>query len=146
MVYLRQSRYRKCGLRRTLDGNIPHFCFTKNGTLYFAISFTYLGTLHDFFFDTKYKIELYLACFFILCYSDAIPFYIYIHISVRLHSLYNAFFSVSYRPEKNQYNDCNDRNSSFHGEQLPVIAACSGFGWMFSHASTGSLQVKTFTQ
>ena len=100
MVYLRQSRYRNCGLRRTLDGNIPHFCFTKNGTLYFAISFTYLGTLHDFFFDTKYKIELYLACFFILCYSDAIPFYIYILISVRLHSLYNAFFSVSYRPEK----------------------------------------------
>ena len=38
--------------------------------------------------------------FFILCYSDVIPFYIYIHISVRLHSLYNAFFSVSYRPEK----------------------------------------------
>ena len=35
--------------------------------------------------------------FFILCYSDVIPFYIYIHISVRLHSLYNAFFSVFYR-------------------------------------------------
>ena len=38
--------------------------------------------------------------FFILCYSDVIPFYIYIHISVRLHSLYNTFFSVFYRPEK----------------------------------------------
>ena len=32
------------------------------------------------------------------------------------------------------------RNQLFHEEQLPTI------GWMFSHASTSSLQVKTFTQ
>ena len=42
--------------------------------------------------------------------------------------------------------DNNDSNPSFHEEQLPAIAADSGFGWMFSHTSTGSLQVKTFTQ
>ena len=42
--------------------------------------------------------------------------------------------------------DNNDSNPSFHEEQLPAIAADSGFGWMFSHTSAGSLQVKTFTQ
>ena len=31
-------------------------------------------------------------------------------------------------------------------EQLPAIAARNGFGWMFSRTSTGSTQVKTFTQ
>ena len=41
----------------------------------------------------------------------------------------------------------NDRsNASFHDEQLPAIAARNGFGWMFSRTSTGSNQVKTFTQ
>ena len=42
--------------------------------------------------------------------------------------------------------DNNDSNPSFHEEQLPAIAARRGSWWMFSHASTGSLQVKTFTQ
>ena len=58
----------------TLNGNIPHFCFTKNGTLYFAISFTYLGTLHDFFFDTKYEIEWYPACFLFYAILMLYPF------------------------------------------------------------------------
>ena len=40
----------------------------------------------------------------------------------------------------------NDSNPSFHEEQLSLIAACSGFGWMFSYKLTGSLHVKTFTQ
>ena len=42
--------------------------------------------------------------------------------------------------------DNNDSNPPFHEERLPAIAASSDFGWMFSHASTGSLQEKTFTQ
>ena len=42
--------------------------------------------------------------------------------------------------------DNNDSNPSLHEEQLPAIAARSGFCWLFSHASTGSLQVKTFTR
>ena len=73
--------------------------------------------------------------------------------SVRLHSLYNAFFSAFH--SKQIYIpiyfylhvfENNDSNPSFHEEQLPLIAACSGFGWMFSHKLTGSLHVKTFTQ
>ena len=40
----------------------------------------------------------------------------------------------------------NDNNPSFRKEQLPATAARSGFGWMFSHASTGSWQVKTFSE
>ena len=128
-----------------MDGNIPHFCFTKNGTLYFAISFTYLGTLHDFFFDTKYKIELYLACFLFYAILMLYPFTFTFTFPYACTASTMPSF-LSFTPEKNQYNDSNDRNSSFHGEQLPVIATCSGFAWMFSHASTGSLQVKTFTQ
>ena len=42
--------------------------------------------------------------------------------------------------------DNDDNNASFHDEQLPAIAARNGFGWMFSRTSTGSTQVKTFTQ
>ena len=42
--------------------------------------------------------------------------------------------------------DNDDSNASFHDEQLPAIAARNGFGWMFSRTSTGSNQVKTFTQ
>lgn len=42
--------------------------------------------------------------------------------------------------------DNDDSNASFHDEQLPAIAARNGFGWMFSRTSTGSTQVKTFTQ
>ena len=42
--------------------------------------------------------------------------------------------------------DNNDINPSFHEEQLSTIAACSGFGWIFSHASTGSIEVKTSMQ
>ena len=42
--------------------------------------------------------------------------------------------------------DNDDSNASFHDEQLPAIAARNGFGWMFSRTSTGSAQVKTFTQ
>ena len=42
--------------------------------------------------------------------------------------------------------DNDDSNASFHDEQLPAIAARNGFGWMFSRTSTGSNEVKTFTQ
>ena len=42
--------------------------------------------------------------------------------------------------------DNDDSNASFHDEQLPAIAARNGFGWIFSRTSTGSNQVKTFTQ
>ena len=42
--------------------------------------------------------------------------------------------------------DNDDSNASFHDEQLPAIAVRNGFGWMFSRTSTGSTQVKTFTQ
>ena len=31
-------------------------------------------------------------------------------------------------------------------EQLPVIAACSDRGWIFSNVSTGSLQLKNLMQ
>ena len=40
----------------------------------------------------------------------------------------------------------NNSNPSFHEEQLPAIAAHSSFGWIFPHTSTGSSQVKIFTQ
>ena len=37
-------------------------------------------------------------------------------------------------------------NSIVPEEQLPVIAACSDRGWIFSNASTDSLQSKNFMQ
>ena len=63
--------------------------------------------------------------------------------------LFCAFLSKQINIMINFYlyvSDNNDSNPSFHEEQLPAIAARRGSWWMFSHASTGSLQVKTFTQ
>ena len=40
--------------------------------------------------------------------------------------------------------DNNDSNPSLHEEQLPAIAARSGFCWLFSHASTGSFTSENF--
>ena len=67
---------------------------------------------------------------------------LHLYISVRSHGLYNSFFSAFYSKQINK----NDSNPSFHEEQLPAIATRSGFAWMFSHASTCRLQVRTFTQ
>ena len=67
---------------------------------------------------------------------------LHLYISVRSHGLYNSFFSAFYSKQINN----NDSNPSFHEEQLPTIATRSGFAWMFSHASTCRLQVRTFTQ
>ena len=99
--------------------------------------------LLDFFFGTKY---------YAILMSNSLN-NLHWYIFVRLHSLYNAFFSAFH--SKQIYItiyfylhvfENNDSNPSFHEEQLPLIAACSGFGWMFSHKLTGSLHVKTFTQ
>ena len=75
------------------------------------------------------------------------------YISVRSYGLYNIFFSAFHSKKINlminfllYVFDKNDSNPPFHKERLPAIAGSSDFGWMFSHASTGSLQVKTFTQ
>ena len=120
-----------------MDGDRPHFCFLKSGTLrdfltYLCFSISSL-TLNTMLFSCRTLSHWY--------------------ISVRLHSLYNAFFSAFH--SKQIYItiyfylhvfENNDSNPSFHEEQLPLIAACSGFGWMFSHKLTGSLHVKTFTQ
>ena len=61
-----------------------------------------------------------------------------IYFSVRWCSLYNAFFSAFYSKQVSimiyfYLNVFGSKNSnlSFHKKQLPIIAACSGFGWMF---------------
>ena len=101
---------------------------------FFAIFFACQGKLLDFFFDTE---DNFFKIFFILCYSDIVLFYNYI--SDRLHGLFNAFFSVFYSKQLNKMIyfylyafGRNKSNPSFHEKQLLPIAACSGFGWMFS--------------
>ena len=82
------------------------FLFFKNRTLFIAISSTYPGKLHDFFFDTEYKIVASMSnVFFILCYSDVVLLHIYI--SICLHSFYNTFFSA------------------FFSKQIYIMVGCS---------------------
>ena len=108
--------------RRALDGDRPHFCFFK--TEPFSSPFPYKFRLLDFFFDTEYYAILMSNPFTLLHFrtlARPLQFLIY--------SYLNVF-------------DNNNSAPSFH-EQLPAIVTRSGFGWMFSHISTGSLQVKT---
>ena len=122
--------------------------FSRTEPFSWLFFFAYLAKLLDFFFDTENKIVVSISD---ICYSDVVLFYIYI--SVCLHGLNKAFFSAFYSKQINimsYFYSCvfynNERNPSFHEEQLPVIAACSERGWMFSNASTGSLQSKNFMQ
>ena len=74
---------------------------------------------------------------------------LYYYISVRSHDRYNSFFSAFHSKQINikiySYLNVFDNNNSAPSlhEQLPAIVTRSGFGWMFSHTSTGSLQAKT---
>ena len=61
-----------------------------------------------------------------------------IYISAPSHGLYNTLFSSFYSKQisimiyfyLNVFGG-KDSNLSFHEKQLPIIAACSGFGWTF---------------
>lgn len=104
---------------------------------FFAIFFTYQEKHLDFSFDADHDHRLSFFEFVISCYSDILLFYIYI--SARLHRLYNLFFSTFYSKQVNEMTYIylyvfgrNNSNPSFHEKHLPVIALCSGFGWMFS--------------
>ena len=107
----------------------------------FSSRFNYIFRLLDFFFDTHHKAILMLNSF-TLVHSRTLA-------GPQQFLLFCAFLSKQINIMINFYlyvSDNNDSNPSFHEEQLPAIAARRGSWWMFSHASTGSLQVKTFTQ
>ena len=70
--------------------------------------------------------------------TDVIPHRSAIYISFRSHGLYNALFSAFYSKQVSimiyfylNFFRSMERNLSFHEKQIPIIAACSGFGWMF---------------
>ena len=111
-----------------LDGDRPHFCFFKRKHPFPRDFLTYVG------FSIS---SLILNTMLFWCRTP-----LHLYISVSSHGLYNSFFSAFYSKQINK----NDSNPSFHEEQLPAIATRSGFAWMFSHASTCRLQVRTFTQ
>ena len=61
-----------------------------------------------------------------------------IYISVRWCGLYNTFFFAFYSKQVSimiyfylNVFGSKDSNLSFHKKQLPIIAACGSFGWMF---------------
>ena len=111
-----------------LDGDRPHFCFFKRKHPFPRDFLTYVG------FSIS---SLILNTMLFWCRTP-----LHLYISVRSHGLYNSFFSAFYSKQINN----NDSNPSFHEEQLPGIVTRSGFAWMFPHASTCRLQVRTFTQ
>ena len=74
-----------------------------------------------------------------LFYAIRISYFSTITYPITWHGLYNAFFSAFYSKQLNKmiyFYLCvfgrNNSNPSFHEKQLLTIAACSGFGWMFS--------------
>ena len=86
--------------------------------------------LRDFLYIFRTASSLILNTRHVFCFM--------LFISVRSQGLHDAFFSAFYSEQINimiyfylSVFDSNDRNPSFHEKQLPVIAACSGFGKIF---------------
>ena len=116
-------------------------CFQMQNP-FFAIFFACQGKLLDFFFDAEYKIVVSMPDSFfkiVLFYAILILYFSTITYPITWPGLYNAFFSAFYSKQLNKmiyFYLCvfgrNNSNPSFHEKQLLAIAACSGFGWMFS--------------
>ena len=97
-------------LWREMATDLISFFFLRSKP--FSTWFPYTFKLLDFFFNTEYYAILMSNSFTL------------VHFCTLYNSLIHWFIS-------NNTSDNNDSNPSFHEEQLPTIAAHSGFGWNF---------------